>query len=279
MPDTAEPQTPAPPRTAVVIVSHDRVERLRRCLASLEAAEARETFEIVVVDNGSTDGSAHLDEEFPAARFIRLPKNFGLTKALNIGVRAVETEHVLLLHDDTEVEPAAVRLLAETLDARSDLTAACPLLVDGEGRPAAQLGSLPPDDWFRPSEATEPAVVEYPRGAALMLRLFFLRAMRKIDERYGQFGSDADLASQVARSAKRCLIVPAARVRHYGREEHSSLRTADFYIGRAVWIGKYRGLAAGLAARLGAILGLLLRMRLGELRYVAVGQKIDGTQA
>ena len=44
--------------------------------------------QIIVVDNGSRDGSASLDSEFPAAQFLRLPQNFGLTKALNIGIRA-----------------------------------------------------------------------------------------------------------------------------------------------------------------------------------------------
>lgn len=279
MPEQPEPQAPAPPRIAAVIVSRNRVELLRRCLAALERSAARETFEIVVVDNGSTDGSARLDDEFPQARFIRLPKNFGLTKALNIGIRAVETEYVLLLHDDVELEPESVRLLAETLDARTGATAACPLLVDAAGRPAPQLGNFPPDDEYRPATAgDEPAAVEYPRGAALLLRLFFLRAMRRIDERYGQFGSDADLAMQVRRGSRQILLVPAARARHHGREETSSLRRADFDIGRAVWTGKYRGFLAGMGARLGAALAALAGFRLGEFRYAISGQKIDGTQ-
>jgi N-acetylglucosaminyl-diphospho-decaprenol L-rhamnosyltransferase len=279
VPEQPEPQSPAPPRIAAIVVSRNRVQLLRRCLESLEGSEARETLDVVVVDNGSSDGCAHLDEEFPNARFIRLPKNFGLTKALNIGMRAVETEYVLLLHEDTELEPGVVRLLAETLDSRSDAAAACPLLVDGEGRPAPQLGCLPPDDSYRPaSPAGEPAVVDYPRGAAIMMHLFFLRAMRRIDERYGQFGSDADLAMQVRRGARKILLVPAARVRHQGREETDGLRRADAAIGRAVWIGKYQGFVSGIAARIGAVLSALFGLRLGEFGHVASGQKIDGTQ-
>jgi GT2 family glycosyltransferase len=274
-----EQQAPAPPRVAVLVVSHDRVELLRRCLDSLERADARETFEVVVVDNGSTDGSARLDADFPAVRFIRLPKNFGLTKALNIGIRSVETEYVLLLHEDAELERESVRLLTGTLDTRPDAAAVCPLLVDAEGRPAPQLGNLPPDDRYRPAAPSgEPAAVDYARGAAIMVRMFFLRAMRRIDERYGQFGSDADLAMQVRRGSKRTLLVPAARVRHHGRQENPSIRRADVRIGRAVWMGKYRGLGAGLAARLGSIVEPLVTLRLGEFRYTVSFQKIDGTQ-
>ena len=75
----------------MVVVSHDRVAELRRCLESLEKSEGRESLQIIVVDNGSRDGSARLDADFPRAQFIRLPKNFGLTKAMNIGWRAADS--------------------------------------------------------------------------------------------------------------------------------------------------------------------------------------------
>jgi GT2 family glycosyltransferase len=274
-----EQQLPPPPRISVVVVSHNRAALLRRCLESLEQSTAREAFQIEVVDNGSTDGAAQLDSEFPAARYIRLPKNFGLTKALNLGIRAADTEYVLFLHDDTEVEPEAIRILAETLDANADAAAVCPLLVDADGRPGPQLGELPPDDRYRPATPGDgPTAVAYPRGAALMIRRFFLTAMRQIDERYGQFGSDADLAYQIRRSSKKILLVPAARVRHHGREGDSAVRRADVRLGRAVWIGKYHGFGAGLSARMAAVFQPLLSFRVGEFRYTAAGQKVDGTQ-
>jgi GT2 family glycosyltransferase len=262
-----------------LVVSHSRAARLRRCLESLEQADSRDTLEIIVVDNGSTDGSAQLENDFPKSRFIRLPKNFGLTKALNIGIRAASTEYILLLHDDTEVSPDAVRLLTEVLDANAEAAAACPLLVDERGNPAPQLGTLPPEDNYRPaSPGGSPEPVDYPRGAALMVRAFFLRAMRQIDERYGQFGSDADLAQQIHRGSKKILLVPAARVVHHGREGEQAIRKADFFLGRAVWIRKYQGFGPGIGARIGSTIGALLSFRFGEFRYTAAGQKVDGTQ-
>src|SRR5215469_12878844 len=135
-----------------------------------------------MVDNGSTDGGAPLEEDFPHGRFFRLPKNFGLTKALNIGWRAVEADYVLFLHDDTEVEPEAIERLAAVLDAHADAAAVCPLLVDEEGRPGPQLGELPPtNEWVAATPATEPMPVESPRGAAVMARIFFIKAIRQID--------------------------------------------------------------------------------------------------
>jgi GT2 family glycosyltransferase len=269
-----------PPRVSVVVVSRNRAALLRRCLESLEKSEARETLQIVVVDNGSSDGSALLDTDFPQAQFIRLPKNFGLTKAMNLGWRAADAEYVFFLHDDTEVEPGAAIRLAETLDANPNAAAACPLLVNDEGRPAPQLGALPPDGQWHAAEPslTQPEPVEYPRGAALMMRVYVIRAVRQIDERYGQFGGDADLAAQILRASKQILLDPAARVRHHGSAAYSALERADFLLGRAVFMGKYLGFAAGLRARLAAVVGPLLSFRFGELRYTVAGQKIDGTQ-
>ncbi len=278
-PQHSEPEK-QPPRVSVVVVSHDRLEMVRNCLESVERSEERDRIQLIAVDNGSRDGSAQLDSDFPNVQFIRLPKNFGLTKALNLGWRAADAEYVLFLHDDTEVEPEAVPRLAAVLDANADAAAVCPLLVDEEGRPAPQLGILPPDGAWRPAEVSGdlPMAVEYPRGAALMARVFAIKSIRQLDEHYGQFGADADLAAKIRGGGRKVLLVPAARVRHHGREAYTALERADFLLGRAVFLGKYRGFLAGIGARLAAVFGPLAGLRLGELKYTIVGQKIDGTQ-
>jgi len=268
-----------PPRAAVVVVSHNRADRLRTCLESLERSESRDRVQLIVVENGSQDASVQVAEDFPDIQLIRLPKNFGLTKGLNLGWRAADAEYVLFLHEDTEVEPDTVARLADALDAHADAAAVCPLLVDAAGRPAPQLGSLPPDGAWRAAEpAPQPIAVEYPRGAALMVRVFLIKAIRQIDERYGQFGGDADLAAQILRAGKKILLVSEARVRHHGGRQPEALVRADFLLGRAVFASKYLGLLAGLRERLKAVFEPLARFRLAEIRFTLAGQKIDGTQ-
>jgi N-acetylglucosaminyl-diphospho-decaprenol L-rhamnosyltransferase len=277
----AEPsaQAPKPPKVSVLVVSYNRKALLRRAIEALERSEARETLEIVVVDNGSSDGSQQLESEYPRVRFIRIPRNFGLTKAMNLGVRGSEGEYVFFLHEDTEVFPETARILAEVLDAQPDVGAVCPLLVDAEGSPVPQLGRFPPDDvWEAARPGADPMPVDYARGAALMMRRFFLTAMRQVDERYGQFGSDADLCFQIRRAGKKILLVPTARARHTGRAEDSPLRRADQKQGAAAWVGKYEGLFSGLGARLRAIFGALGSFQFGVLKFLLSGQKIDGTQ-
>ena len=277
----AEPsgQAPKPPKVSALVVSYNRKALLRRALETLEASEARATIEIVVVDNGSTDGSQELENEFPSARFIRIPRNFGLTKAMNVGVRGSEGEYVFFLHEDTEVFPETARLLAGILDQRPEAGAACPLLIDDAGQPAPQLGRFPPDDTWRPAEpGTDPLEVDYPRGAALMMRRFLFTAIRQIDERYGQFGSDADLCFQIRRAGKKILLVPQARARHAGHVEESALRQADRQQGAIAFIGKYGGFWSGLWAQIRAIFRALGSLQLSVLKYLLSSQKVDGSQ-
>jgi GT2 family glycosyltransferase len=287
VPEPTEKQEPKPPKASVVVVSCNRVEMLRRCLESLERSEARDQMEILVVDNGSSDGSAQLEAEFPAQQFIRIPRNFGLTKAMNLGVRAAHGDYIFFLHEDTEVSsPETVRDLAAKLDADADVTAVAPMLVTAHGNPAPQIGKLPPDGTWRPvfdagqagmPENPQPIPVDYTRGAALMIRKFFLTAMREIDERYGQYGSDADLCFQIRRAGKKILILPHLRVLHEGGPD-SALKQADTRVGIAAWKGKYHGFFALLKARAAAAIGALVRLQLSQFSYILSGQKIDGTQ-
>jgi hypothetical protein len=289
-------EVPNPIRITAIIVSHNRADLLRRAIESLEKSEEREKLEILVVDNGSTDGSIELESEFPNTRFIRMPRNFGLTKAINAGVRGAIGEYILLLHEDTEVSPDTARVLAAVLENQSEAGVACPLLVTPDGAPAPQIADLPrpgrTDLAWRPADPDRgEQTVAYARGAAIMVRAFFLRAMRQIDARYGTYGSDAELCFQVQRSGKRVLLMPAARAVHHGRTEldpsERAARDADIKLGMAIYLRKRFGMVRGVVFRISAVAaafgGLLslrdFRYHLGLFGALWSGQKIDGTQA
>jgi N-acetylglucosaminyl-diphospho-decaprenol L-rhamnosyltransferase len=294
-PETVE-EAVNPIRVTALVVSYNRADLLRRALESLEKSINREKLEILVADNGSTDGSAQLESDFPNARFIRMPRNFGLTKALNVGLRGAAGEFAFLLHEDTEVAPETVSILAGILETQSDVGAACPLLVTAEGAPALQIAELPAPGrttiaWRPADPALGETAVEYARGAAMMLRSFSIRAMRQIDERYGTYGSDAELCFQVQRAGKKVLLVPSTRVVHHGRIEPDTrsrtARDADAKLGVGVYIAKRHGMLRGLLFRVSAVLGAFgwlltlrdFRYHLGLFGALWGGQKIDGTQA
>ena len=262
----------------MVIVSCNRIEALRASLTALNAAVANPRLQIIVVDNGSRDGSGALDSEFPATQFMRLPQNFGLTKALNIGIRACDGSYVLFLHEDVEIRPEAVELLRAELEEHAETGGACPLLLDGAGNPAPQIRELPtsgdPDPAFRPGK---PGAVTAASGAAIMVRRFLLNALRHIDERYGNYGSDIELCMQVRRANKKVVIVEGATAVHRpeAKDERAAF-AADRQLGSAAFLGKYYGFVAKFKYLLGAIFSALFTFKLGRLRYLVSGQKIDG---
>jgi GT2 family glycosyltransferase len=269
---TPEPALPPKPRVSAIIVSRNRKELLRRSLEALGSEP-----QIIVVDNGSTDGSPSLEQEFPAVRFIRLPKNFGLTKALNLGIRAAEGDYLLFLHDDACVPSDCVTLLADLLEGSPEVGAICPKL---EGSP--QVSSLPttahPYPQWHTAGSSDFEDVECASGAAIMLRHQFIRAMRHIDERYGNYGSDVDLCAQVVlRASKKVRIACNVKALHDVLGMEDSLIEADRVIGTAVFLGKYYGLAAGTKFRLVNTLKAVFSFRWGMAKHLLSNQKLDGT--
>ena len=278
---TPEPEIPElakAHRVSVVIVTHNRAEYLRSSLESLGLAH-----QVLVVDNGSTDGTAGLEAEFPEARFIRLPKNFGLTKALNIGARAADGSLILFLHDDTRITGDAVTRLADFLDEHSDVGAVAPRLVDEQGKGVRQLRSLPspanPDPGFEVASGGEQIVAACVSGAALMLRSAFFKALRGVDERYGTYGSDAELSVQVKRANRKLIVLRDITAIHAWADSpvKRSALEGDRAHGVAAYIGKHSGFMAGMVQRLKAGLLGLLTFRFSVVGGAFSGIKIDGT--
>lgn len=263
---------------SVVIVSLNRVESLRRSLAALGNA-----LQVIVVDNGSRDGAASLNEEFPHVRYSRLPKNFGFVKALNIGLRLADGEYILCLHDDTVITPDAAGRLADFLEARPEVGVVAPLLTDESGHPSPQCRALPtpgrPDPELTPPADGEEIAVECVSGAAIMFRSFFLRAMRQIDERYGTYGSSIEICAQMRRAGKKVVILRGATAVHEALQSPvpQSTLEGDRAAGTAVFLGKHSGLVSGLIYRLKTALAALFTLRFSVLAGVLSGQKIDGT--
>jgi hypothetical protein len=113
---------------SAIVVNHNGGQDVVNCLKALKV----QTFpldSIIVVDNASTDGSqANILTEFPDVELIQLERNFGPSKARNIGLQHAQTELVLLIDDDVYLHPECIRILYETYDQyRPDVV--CPRIV------------------------------------------------------------------------------------------------------------------------------------------------------
>ncbi len=288
-----------PLQSSVLIVSYNRAAELRRCLAALERSAARETFEIIVIDNGSLDESVSVIAEFPGVTPLHLPRNFGFVKALNIGMRTAKGDFFLFLNPRTEVLPETVEALTAGLTQEKDAVALCPALATPEGNPAPNWYRLPRPENIGaiaragsfevaplPPTVEDAAAVEFAGFAALMVRGYFLKGLRYIDERYSQSWADAEIGAQIRRAGKKTLVAPGVRAIWHGEDElrasmpeqARTLLAAEWALGASVFAGKHFGYLAGLKVRIGTAFAALLSFQIRRFGYLVSGQKIDGTQ-
>jgi len=116
---------------SLIIVSYNAADLLRRCLRSVFAHPPAVPFEVIVVDNASTEGNVDLvRREFPQVRLIVNEANLGFAAANNQGLRTCRGEFILLLNPDTEVPPGALTTLYQTMAAHSEVgVLGCQLLL------------------------------------------------------------------------------------------------------------------------------------------------------
>ena len=268
-PSFDKPPAAEQPRVAVVIVTRNQAPQLQLRLETLKAMPL-----VIVVDNGYDD-TRDLDELFPKVRFIRLPRNFGVTKALNLGFRAAEAQMVLFLSPDVEISAGAINQMADTLESHPDIGAVCPLFRNSAPQVSDLPSSAQPHPPLRPAQAGES--VPCATGNAILFRSFFLRALRHIDERYGDYGSSIELCQQVRRANKTILIHPTATATLH---EHSTPLTvaeeADREIGTARFLRKHESFAAGTAYQVKRSLAALFSFKLRKLTALVSQKKIDG---
>lgn len=210
-------------RVSIVVVNWNGLGDLRRCLPSL-FLQRYDDFEVIVVDNASTDGSvAYVREAFPACRIVRMARNAGYAGAGNAGLAAARGDYVAVLNADTEVDPDWLGALVGALEAHPESALATPKIllmrdpsrVNACGNDVSPLMLATCRGLDRPAErycreGPVPAV----SGAAFVARRDVLRRIGLFDERFFIYYEDTDLSLRAMLAGYTCLFVPSAVVYH-----------------------------------------------------------------
>jgi GT2 family glycosyltransferase len=209
---------------SAVIVSWNGLRHLPQCLAAL-GPQLPTGAEVVLVDNGSTDGTAAWAREtYPAAKVIALTENQGFAGGVNAGIRAARGEQLLLLNDDAFAEPGFVAALLETMAQRPEIGAAGGVLLFVH-RPdlIASAGIRLRSDWLaldlwagRPIAVlpAEPQPILGPSGGAALYRRAMLEDVGLMEPRFFNYLEDVDLALRARLRGWHSVVVPQARARH-----------------------------------------------------------------
>jgi hypothetical protein len=209
---------------SVVVVNWNRKELLRACLRSLER-QTDVRFETIVVDNGSSDGSAEMAETEFGARVIRNRENRGFCAANNQGFAAARGEFLALLNNDAEADPGWLAALHQACSRRPGVgMAASKVLVwEDPGRIDKAGHAIWPDgqNRGRGSGAADRGQYDreedvlWPDGCACMYRREMIEQIGGFDEDFFAYGDDAELGLRARIAGWTCIYTPRAVVRHH----------------------------------------------------------------
>lgn len=218
----------------VVIPVFNKAEYTKACLESLERTRGETAFRIIVVDNGSTDGTAELlDAWSDRATIVRPGENLGFAKGNNLGASHGTSPFVLFLNNDTVAEPGWLDRLAETMTANPDVGIAGPkLLYPNRTIQHAGIEIIEgvPDHVHRHAKEDDPAAIvsrdlDMVTGACLMIRRDLFETVGGFDDRYVNGVEDIDLCLRVRDRGFRVLYVAESVLQHHegmsdGRYDH-----------------------------------------------------------
>ena len=225
---------------SIVIVNYNSKGYLNKCLASIYWETKDLDFEVLVVDNASTDNSlALMEQAFPRIKVIRNKHNLGFSAANNLGIKASTGKYILLLNHDTEIKGNAIKKLVDFMDEDRSVGACGPKVLNSDGSlqhqckrgfptPTSILFYISGLSKLFPKNGTishylmthlDPdkiGEVDALSGACMLLRRTTIDKVGLLDDQYFLYGEDIDLCYRIKQAGFKIYYVPRAEIIHYG---------------------------------------------------------------
>jgi GT2 family glycosyltransferase len=224
-----------------IVLTWNSKRYLANCLGSIGRAFANSalTYEVLILDNGSQDGTVDLLARLAAADPKHIypryyPENLGTTKSRNILLRAAKGEHLCVIDSDVELPAGVIERLIETLNEYADVGIAVPRIVYPGGawqksfdrfptlldkaHRFLRLRAIEKRQALAMNDKTEPLSVDYAISACWLLRRDLVRSVGELDERIFYAPEDVDYCLRVWKAGYRILYVPTVTIVHHAQE-------------------------------------------------------------
>lgn len=266
------------PDLSIIIVSWNVRDFLLRCLEALPAAAEPFTWETIVVDNASSDGSAaEVQRRFPKVRVIANTHNRLYTAAANQGLAAASGRHLLLLNPDTLPRPSSLAHLVRYADHHAEAGLLGPRILDLQNHDDLRTARHYPTAWsemlvwsgltmrfphhpllaanLRPTyDRSQTGPVPLLSGACLLLSEHLTPNLRHLQPNFPMYGEDVDLSRRIQAAGYQTVLVAEAIVVHAGAESSRQIpqRTALLAVdGANRYLRLWQGRGAARRHRLG----------------------------
>lgn len=225
---------------SIIVVSFNTKELLRECLHAV-VQTVQSTFELIVVDNASIDGSQHMvKEEFPTVTLVEQKKNLGFSAGNNTGIRRAKGKYILLLNSDAITQSGTIDAIKTFLDERPDsgIVGCQTIGKDGMIQPSAGfipdplraifwmlfLDRLPLASQLFPAYHKRNASffqkerrVDWVQGAFLCFRHEMINRVGLLDEKIFLYAEDVDWCWRAVKKGYHIIFTPVGQVRHLGQ--------------------------------------------------------------
>jgi GT2 family glycosyltransferase len=250
---------PVQPDLSVIIVNWNTRELLAKSLASVFVTIHKCSFEVIVVDNGSTDGSSQMvREQFPEVHLIENQENLGFARANNQAIRQCRGDFVLLLNSDAFLMQGAVDRMMELSLINDQAGIVGPTLFYPDGRSQRSHGPLPtltsemislagfdkirlwPIKRYRLPDPFETGFVS---GACMFVRRSMLQEIGLFDENFFFFSEEVDLCYRAHKAGWKVFFIPFAVAIHIeaGSSGMTANRRLNLYRGKLRYFAKHYG--------------------------------------
>ena len=215
------------PKVFVVILNYNGGNFIKKCLASVFKNDYP-NFEVVVVDNNSTDSSLEMAKSnFSKATFIKNEENVGFSAGNNVGIRfSLErmADYVCLLNNDAEIEKDFILRLVEVLEKNSKIGIASPVIFNGENKQVwFSKGKI---NWLTMKanhstkiETKDFYESEFITGCAMMIKADVFNEVGLLDEDFFLYWEDVDFSYRAQKAGFKNVVVTAAWAYHFEKSE------------------------------------------------------------
>src|SRR5882724_11314255 len=222
----------------VITVNYNGRHHLERCLSSLLVTNNIK-IEVIVVDNGSSDGSIEwLHDRYPEVRVLPLGSNRGFGEANRLAVEAAQSTYIAFLNNDTEVEPDWLRTLLEALESDEAIAATCstlrmldhPEVLNARGGGMSKLGYGFDHEFLFPFQPEREGLrdVLFPTAAAMLMRKRDWESCGGFDRAFFMYHEDVDLGWRLWLLGKRVVVCADSIVYHLFGGTAESVRGAGW---------------------------------------------------
>lgn len=215
----------------IVIPNYNTCDMVLDCLKSISSSVPKPSYEVIVVDNGSSDGSVESFRKLKNSKLkiISNNENLGFSKACNLGIKVARGKYILLLNSDTLVQKNALDELVKFAKVTPDAGVVGSRLLnkDGSIQPSCfnfpTLGKTILQYWFGQKELLDklapagdkPVEVDAVVGASFLITPQALKKVGKLDPRYFMFYEDLDYCRKVKSKGLKIYYLPKSNVVHY----------------------------------------------------------------